>query len=106
MADENISMVRGDTLSFGLEYDGTQQDLDAAFFTCRNTYDADTVTFQKSLGNGIEKIDTGKYVVRVAPEDTRYIDAGTYYYDFQVSINGDVYTLLKGALEIEHDVTH
>lgn len=106
MTDTNLTMVRGDTLSFGLEYDGTEQDLDTAFFTCRNSPASEKVVFQKTLGNGITKADTGKYIVRVAPTDTRYIEAGAYYYDFQASINGDVFTLLKGALIVEQDITH
>lgn len=105
MADTNLTMVRGDTLSFGIEYDGTTQDLDTAYFTCRNSESSENVIFQKSIGNGIEKVDTGVYIVRVAPSDTKYIEPGTYYYDFQISINGDVFTLLIGALIIEQDAT-
>ena len=103
--DTNITMIRGDTLSFGIEYDGTEQDLDTAYFTCRNGVGSEQVIFQKSLGFGIEKQDTGKYVVRVAPSDTANVEAGTYYYDFQVGINGDIFTLLIGALIIEQDYT-
>ena len=106
MEDTNLSMVRGDTLSFGIEYDGTTQDLETAFFTCRNNISSEQVIFQKSLGTGITKVDTGKYIIRVAPSDTRYIEPGAYYYDFQISINGDVFTLLKGALIIEQDSTY
>ena len=106
MTDTNLNMVRGDTLSFGIEYDGTDQDLDTAFFTCRKSATSEQVIFQKSLNNGIEKVDTGKYIIRVAPSDTRYIEAGAYYYDFQISINDDVFTLLKGALIVEQDSTY
>lgn len=106
MTDTNLTMVRGDTLSFGFEYDGTTQDLATAFFTCRKSFNSEQVIFQKSLGHGITKSDTGKYIVRVAPSDTRYLEAGAYYYDLQVSINGDVFTPLKGALIIENDATH
>lgn len=105
MEDENIVMVRGDTLSFGVEFYGLSQDLDSAFFTCKsNRTDAANV-FQKYLGNGISKIDYGQYVVRVAPEDTKDIDAGKYYYDLEISVNNDVFTIMKGVLEIEQDVT-
>ena len=105
MTDTNISMVRGDTLSFGVEYDGTEQDLDAAYFTVRDSVNSSQITLQKTLGYGITKSDTGKYVVRVAPNDTNIIPAGAYYYDLQAELNGDVFTLLKGALIIEQDIT-
>lgn len=108
--DEYITMTRGDTLSFGFELlDGNEEafsdDLASAFFTCKQNYtDAENV-FQKSLGNGISKIGTGEYVVRVAPEDTADKEAGKYFYDLQIGINSDIFTILKGVLEIEHDVT-
>ncbi len=103
MNDTNITMVRGDTLSFGFEYDGTEQDLDAASFFIKVS---DTrVPVQRTLGDGIEKYDTGKYIIRVAPDDTRRIIPGTYKYDFQVELNGDVFTLLQGSFIIEDDET-
>ena len=105
-SDTNLYMVRGDSMSFGFEYDGTTQNLNTAFFTCRNSESSEQVVFQKALGNGISKLDTGKYVIRVAPSDTRNIQAGVYYYDFQVSMGSDVFTLLKGALVIEQDTTY
>ena len=102
--DTNISMIRGDTLSFGLEIDGLNQNLSSAYFSVKSSYSGE-ILFQKSLNNGITKQETGKYVIRVAPQDTFSLDAGEYYYDFQVSVNGDVFTLLRGVLNIEFDVT-
>lgn len=114
MEDQNISMVRGDTLAFGIELyeegNGEElelfaQDLDSAYFTCKQNYTDALNAFQKSLGNGITKLDDGQYVVRIAPEDTANMEAGKYFYDFQISVNDDVFTILKGVLELEHDVT-
>lgn len=104
-ADQNIHMVRGDTFAFGLEIEGLDQDLDKAFFTCRKSYDGDIV-FQRSIGHGIEKVETGVYRVRIAPENTKDIESGHYYYDFEIGVNNDVYTLAKGDLLIEHDVSY
>ncbi len=105
MANKNIQMVRGDTLAFGLEFDGLDQNLDSAYFTCKQNDTETEFVFQKSLGNGIELVETNKYRVRVAPEDTANIEAGNYYYDLQIGVNGDIYTLLIGILEIQQDVT-
>lgn len=105
MADYNITLVRGDTLAFGLEFEGLEQDLSSAYFSCRTSFQADTYAFQKSLGDGIEKVETGKYRVRVAPEDTVNLEPGSYYYDLQIGANSDVYTILRGALELLPDVT-
>jgi hypothetical protein len=43
--------------------------------------------------------------VRVAPEDTAGIESGKYFYDLEIGLNSDAFTLLKGVLEIERDVT-
>ena len=106
MENKNITMTRGDTLSFGMEFDGLVQDLDSAYFTCKsNKSDADNV-FQKSIDNGITKIDSGQYVVRVAPSDTKDIEAGKYYYDLEIGVGDDIFTIMHGVLEIIQDVTH
>ena len=103
--ETNISMIRGDTMSFGLEIEGLDQDLTTAYFTVKSSLSSENIVFQKSLGDGITKVETGKYIIRVAPDDTVDLTAGKYYYDFEVSVNRDVFTLLIGVLTIEHDVT-
>lgn len=103
--DYNMSMIRGDTLSFGIEIDGLDQDLESAFFSCKQNYDDDGYVFQKSLADGITKVETGKYIVRVAPTDTKDIQSGKYYYDLEIGVNSDIFTILKGILTVEPDVT-
>ena len=102
--DKYITVVRGDTLAFGMEIEGLDQDLETAFFSCKRNHDEPPV-FQKSLGDGISKVGEGEYVVRVAPRDTETLEPGKYYYDLEIGANGDVFTILKGIFEIERDVT-
>ena len=45
------------------------------------------------------------YVVRIAPEDTKDVETGHYFYDMQIEINGDVFTILIGALKIRNGIT-
>ena len=104
MADMKLTMTRGDTGTFGLEIEGAGQDLDTAFFSVRKDWQGDLV-FQKTLSDGVSKIDDGQYAIRIAPEDTQTLDVGEYVYDFQIGANGDVFTLLRGILVIEWDVT-
>lgn len=104
--ETNLKMVRGDTLAFGVEIEGLEEDLDTAYFSCKINYDDNSYVFQKTLGNGITKVETGKYRVRVAPADTSSLEAGQYYYDLQIGVNGDIYTILRGVLKIEYDVTN
>ena len=103
----NLEMTKGDTLSFGVEIIDLGQEIEEAYFTVKNNYDDDPL-FQKSLGNGIQ-LDTVEgenytYIVRVAPEDTENLEPKKYYYDFEIRLNGDVFTILKGILDLEFDV--
>lgn len=100
-----ITMYRGDTLAFDLEIEGLTTDLKSACFSCKSSYSEQDYVFQKSLGDGIARIDAGKYHVRVAPDDTDGIDPGKYYYDLQLCAGNDTYTVLSGTLEIRADVT-
>ena len=107
MQDKNITMVKGDTLCFGLELTdeaGEPFDITDALFVARKTYNATASAFEKTLGNGITKVDDGIYSVRVAPEDTADNDAGRYYYQFKVMKNSDVYTIMRGIIELEPEV--
>ena len=105
MEAEYITMVRGDTLSFALEIIGLDSDLDSAYFTVKKDLDSNEYLFQKSIGDGITKIQTGVYVVRIAPDDTFSMDVGKYWYDLVIGKNGDVFTVKHGVLELIYDVT-
>ena len=107
MENENITMVRGDTLAFNVEVfddSGNPITVDSADFTCKKKLAGDLSVFHKSLGSGISQSD-GIISVRVAPSDTKEVDAGRYFYDFQIGVGGDVFTLLRGVLTLEQDVT-
>ena len=107
----NLEMIRGDTLSFAfeVEFDEAPQKLEKADFTCKANFDDNEALFHNELEKGINfsKQDGTKlyYIVRVAPEDTENLEAGMYYYDLQIELNGDVFTILNGSLKIESDVT-
>ena len=106
--DKILKMVRGDTLSFGIEYDfddESTQDLDTCYFSCKLHPEDDEYIFQKSIGDGISKVDNNQYRVRVAPEDTSNIEIGKYYYDLQIGLNNDIFTIVKGVLIIEREIT-
>ena len=107
----DISMVRGDTLSFGFQVTGLEGERpDAIYFSCKEHLEDAELVFGISLEDGIsersydQETDTLTYGVRVAPEDTEDVEFGKYYYDLQMDINGDVLTLMKGRLSIEWEV--
>lgn len=105
LTDTDFVMVRGDTLAFGVEIEGLGQDLDTCYFSCKTDPSDTSYVFQKSLDDGITVVEQGKYRVRVAPDDTENLNTGKYFYDLEIGINGDIYTVLRGKLEIVYDIT-
>lgn len=119
MQDNDISVVRGDTFYFGVEFTGLNVDVSALTFTVRVLPTDESPIFQKRLGGGISLIksetdsDTGKknmtYAVRISPEDTTDLDFGAYYYDLEFrqknQVFSDTYTLLRGKFIVEYEVT-
>lgn len=107
----DISMVRGDTLSFGFQITGLEGERpDDIFFSCKEHLEDDTFIFSISTADGISErsydaeTDTLTYGVRVPPEATEDVAFGKYFYDLQLDINNDVLTLMKGKLSIEWEV--
>lgn len=107
----NLEMIRGDTLSFAveIEIDDNPQKLEKAFFTCKKNLDDGDAVFQKTLEDGIsfrkQELNKMYYVVRISPYDTKDIEAGNYFYDMQIELNDDVFTILTGALKVRHGIT-
>ena len=107
MEDSNITMTKGDSVSFNVivqDPDNNIIAVDSAYFTCKKLRTDETKVFQKSLNAGIWQDETG-LTVRIAPQDTANVDAGLYFYDCQIGVEDDIYTILKGILTIEQDVT-
>lgn len=107
----DISMVRGDTLSFGFQITGLGGERpDEIYFSCKEQLEDETYIFSISTADGISErsydveTDTLTYGVRVAPELTEGVEYGKYFYDLQLEINDDVLTLMKGKLSIEWEV--
>ena len=108
MADRYITMIKGDTLSFGVEITdqlGAWLNIDGATFICKKNYTDVTAVFEKELNSGITKDSDGHYTVRVAPSDTSSAEPGLYYYAFRVTKGSDVYTIMRGIFEIDPEVT-
>lgn len=109
----DISMVKGDTMSFGFQIQGLgDQRPDEIHFTCKQDLEDENYVFERTLDNGVsfrgydQETDTLTYGVRVPPAATADIQEGLYYYDLQLDINGDILTLMKGRLTIEWQTTH
>lgn len=107
MQDKYITMVKGDTLSFGVEIEdesGSPVDITDAEFIAKKNYDDAMSIFDKTLGSGITRVSAGIYTVRVAPEDTAEAEAGRYFYQFKVMKSSDVFTIMRGIIELEPEI--
>lgn len=108
--ENNITCIKGDTFSHSLIVEDLGQEFESIYFTIRDSLNDDSnILVEKSLNNGITCIsdedDVRKYIVRIDPHDTKDLQAGTYYYDEQVAVNGDVFTIMSGKFVIKQDVT-
>ena len=79
--------------------------LDEVFFSCKRNSQAQEYLFQKQLGSGISVDSPGHYVVRIAPGDTALLDPGNYWYDLEITVNNDVFTIYRGVLTILPRIT-
>lgn len=108
--DFNIEMTKGDTYSIGVLLKDLGQELESAFLTCKNNYDDETPLFQKTLGDGIEldhiEGQDYYYTIRIAPYDTNNLEPKKYYYDLEINVNNDTFTILKGILDIGFDISN
>lgn len=101
-----IAFPRGDTYSFNVVINSETATVSSLFFSARVKYDDTDYIFKKSLDDGITQIDEHTYQVRVAPEDTAAMPKGKYYYDLQLGLGeNDIYTVIRGRLELLWDVT-
>lgn len=98
-------MTRGDTYAFTVTISGLGDTaIDHATMTVKKNATDETAQFAKTEESGIAITDE-TLAIRIAPEDTKTLDAGTYAYDIQIQTGEDIHTIIKGAIEIEQDVT-
>lgn len=107
---KNFTMMRGDTYQFSVKFNGFNEDrsVESMFFTVSSNLVSDSLEFWLSLENGITRSeDPNEYIyfIKIAPSDTKKMLPGVYFYDLQVQIDEDVFTLLSGDLIIKADVT-
>ena len=108
----NIRHIKGDTYSCGLKLEALGQEPESIYFTCRDGLNNDSeVLFEVSLGDGISQVeynsqkDIREYAIRVAPALTENLQTGTYYYDLEIGVNSDVFTIMRGTFIIEQECT-
>lgn len=108
----DFEFSRGDTKVFKFRLqDRNGEDLilssgDKLYLTAKRSSSSKKVTFQKTLGNGIELKDDGYYYVTISSKDTASLNYGTYGYDIELkTASGIVKTLVIGSITITEEYT-
>lgn len=108
----DIRHIKGDTYSCAMVLADFDQALDSVYFSCRDGENDDSeLLFEAGLDDGISIVEydietnTRKYAIRIAPSKTANLQTGTYFYDLQVGINGDIFTIMRGHFIVEQDAT-
>lgn len=99
-----FNIKQGDQFSFTVTFTNLQEDLTTFEMGVKEEYTDSEMLVTKSLGNGITKIETGKYRVDFTPSETQALSPNLYLYDLRMSIGSTVYTPLYGYLNIQETV--
>lgn len=105
---EDITMVRGDTLAFSFILEGLEsyEDLRVSFAVVEHYNDVPIILVDNDNGITLESVTEGKalFTVGVAPEFTRDMELGRYYYDLSFTDGDNVVTLMRGHFTLVYDV--
>ena len=99
-----FNVKRGDSFSFTLTFKNLQVDLTTLRFGVKKEYDDTSMIIEKSIGNGIDKIETGKYRVNFSASESASLEPDQYLYDLQFTLGSIVGTPLSGYILIEETV--
>ena len=105
----NIDLIRGDTLNIQFEIESdTILDLESEnfliTFSLKQAATNNGYIFQKDK-TAVTSIADNTFIMRIAPTDTEDLIPGWYYYDLQLTIGEDVYTIALGKLQLVRDIT-
>ena len=103
--NQNIEMVRGDTLEFNFQIVGADSTPTFAFVVSEEYGDSPVIT--ATSGSGISLVETSgdikTYAVNISPAQTAGLALGIYYYNLVMYLNG-TYTLMRGEFNILYEV--
>lgn len=106
----NLSQTRGDSKAYQFQrFNKVDKSVitippDTIYMTVKKNYDTKDYLFQKTKNDFVIDPD-GTYHFEILPEDTEELRYGKYVYDIQVTTDGKVTTLVKGAFEIGKEST-
>lgn len=106
-----INFIRGDTYALAVKFKNLANELDSALFTVRESLEGD-ILLQASLNNGVTLVDDRPYKnektykIQLESDKTKDLKPSVkYIYDFRVSVENVVQTVLSGILVVHPDVS-
>ena len=98
-----FQVKRGATFSFIVTFKNLNQDVVTMTFGLKEDYDKDML-IEKTLGDGITKIDDNKYKVDFSYTDIITLEAGMYVYDLRYTIGDTPAIPLSGYVIVQDSV--
>lgn len=98
-----FTVKRGSTFSFIVTFKNLNQDVTTMDFGIKEDYGL-PMLIEKSIGDGIAKIETGKYKVDFSTTDILSLDAGMYIYDLRYTIGDTPSIPLSGYIVVNDSV--
>lgn len=105
----DFASTRGDSIFIQFDIDSdivldlSSNDFEITFSLKQSATDS-TYVFQKDK-TAVTQLAENSFVLRIAPEDTVDLFPGYYYYDIQLNIGDDVFTIALGQLQLVRDIT-
>ena len=113
MTVRHIQMRRGTSVSLALtarQADGTAIDLTGLTGTAIawriSSENRKTLKFTKSIGSGITvtAATLGEFTAALVPADTSSLQPDWYEHECEVTSGSDIYTVLRGRLDLRRDI--
>ena len=107
---QDIDIVKGDTLAFNFQLKGLNGVEPAFKFSCKDNPEGETY-FTSESPDGItledydEVKDIATYSVYIAPAKTKGLELARYYYDLQMTLEDDIYTLMRGRFTLLYEIS-
>ena len=98
-----FQVKRGSQFSFIVTFKNLDQDVASMDFGIKADYDK-PMLIDKSLGDGITKIQTGQYKVDFSTSDITSLSAGMYVYDLRYTIGSTPSIPLSGYIVVSDSV--
>lgn len=99
-----FSVKRGSTFSFIITFKNLNQDVTTMNFGVKEDYTDESLIINKNIGDGITKIETGKYKVDFSTSDILLLEAGMYVYDLRYTIGDTPNIPLSGYIVVNDSV--